>query len=259
MTLIIQGDFEHLKRKMEERFGHTAMKERYVTEATLRKRKPEESLRDFGQAIEDLYRRTFPGNPEIVEENCIKAFLDNEPDLIPAGAVNNSMQKECLRIGEKISLASISNQFSGDIEVEDWDMMKCKYRSRRNTKRKCRQKYVPDNYPRNNEIESQVRFYNRIDGVEEVDPRCLKIVHQNFRNREGDRRDSRETDFAEEIDSRGQVSVTRAGRPNEKGKNTMKRQKIVNKPSDFMNNCLFIVLTMLFYAEVFLRLFIVEI
>ncbi|CAC5364672.1 unnamed protein product [Mytilus coruscus] len=40
------------------------------------KEKPEESLRDFGQAIEDLYRRAYPGNPEIVEENSIKAFLD---------------------------------------------------------------------------------------------------------------------------------------------------------------------------------------
>ncbi|VDI34082.1 Hypothetical predicted protein [Mytilus galloprovincialis] len=114
MPVIIQRDYNRLKRKMEERFGHTAMKERYVTEAKLRKRKPEESLRDFGQAIEDLYRRAYPGNPEIVEENSIKAFLDKcgqskdfrlavkrtRPNTLQE-AVNNSMQEECLRVGEK--------------------------------------------------------------------------------------------------------------------------------------------------------------
>jgi hypothetical protein len=42
---------------MEERFGHTSMKERYMAEAKLRKRQAGESLRDFGQALEDLYRR----------------------------------------------------------------------------------------------------------------------------------------------------------------------------------------------------------
>ncbi|CAG2231788.1 unnamed protein product [Mytilus edulis] len=49
--------------------------------------------------------------------------------------------------------------------------------------------------------------------------------------------------YAEEIDTRGQMSVTRYGRPNEKEKKPpMKRlKKIVNKPSDFMNSCLFIV------------------
>jgi hypothetical protein len=61
---------------VQMRFGHSAVKKRYVTEDKLRKREPCESLRDFGQAIEDLYRRAYPGNPEIVEENSIKAFLD---------------------------------------------------------------------------------------------------------------------------------------------------------------------------------------
>ncbi|CAG2255554.1 unnamed protein product [Mytilus edulis] len=61
MPVIIQRDHNRLEGKMEERFGHTVMKERHVTEAKLRKRKPEESLRDFGQAIEDLFRRAYPG------------------------------------------------------------------------------------------------------------------------------------------------------------------------------------------------------
>ena len=54
MRLFIQRDFHRFKKKMEERFGHTAMKERYVAEAKLRKRQLNESLRDFGQAIKDL-------------------------------------------------------------------------------------------------------------------------------------------------------------------------------------------------------------
>ncbi|CAC5401303.1 unnamed protein product [Mytilus coruscus] len=95
MPVIIQRDNNCLKQKMEERFGHTAMKERYVTEAKLRKRKPKESLRDFGQAKEDLYRGAYPGNPEIVERTLLKrsltsadiqkifALLSSEPDLIP--------------------------------------------------------------------------------------------------------------------------------------------------------------------------------
>ena len=114
MPLVIQRDYNRLKQKMEERFGHTAMKERYVTEAKLRKRQPNESLRDFGQAIEDLYRRAYPNNPEIVEENAIKSFLDKcgqsedfrlavkrtRPKTLQE-AVVNAMQEECLRAGEK--------------------------------------------------------------------------------------------------------------------------------------------------------------
>lgn len=114
MPLVIQRDYNRLKQKMEERFGHSAMKERYVTEAKLRKRQPCESLRDFGQAIEDLFRRAYPGNPEIVEENSIKAFLDKcgqsedfrlavkrtRPSTLQE-AVVNAMQEECLRAGEK--------------------------------------------------------------------------------------------------------------------------------------------------------------
>lgn len=112
--LMIQRDYDRLKRKMGDRFGHTAMKEKYIAEAKLRKRQPGESLRDFGQALEDLYRRAYPDNPDIVEENAIKAFLDKcgqsddfrlavkrtRPRTLQ-GAVINAMQEECLRVGEK--------------------------------------------------------------------------------------------------------------------------------------------------------------
>jgi hypothetical protein len=99
---------------MEERFGHTAMTERYMAEAKLRKRQAGESLRDFGQALEDLYRRAYPENSDIVEENAIKAFLDKcgqsedfrlavkrtRPKTLQE-AVVNAMQEECLRVDEK--------------------------------------------------------------------------------------------------------------------------------------------------------------
>ena len=99
---------------MDERFGHTAMKERYIAEAKLRRKQAGESLRDFGQALEDIYQRAYPENPDIVEENAIKAFLDKcgqsddfrlavkrtRPKTLQE-AVINAMQEECLRVGGK--------------------------------------------------------------------------------------------------------------------------------------------------------------
>lgn len=35
----------------------------------------DESLQDFGQAIEDIYRRAFHGNQDMIEGNAIKSFL----------------------------------------------------------------------------------------------------------------------------------------------------------------------------------------
>ncbi|VDI69914.1 Hypothetical predicted protein [Mytilus galloprovincialis] len=76
LPLIIQRNYQRLAEKLNDRFGHAAMKERYIADAKLRRRQPGESLRDFGQAIEDLYRRAYPNNPDIVEENAMKSFLD---------------------------------------------------------------------------------------------------------------------------------------------------------------------------------------
>ena len=132
MPLIIQREYDRLKQKMEERFGHTAMKEKYVTEAKLRKRQPNESMRDFGQAIEDLFRRAYPNNPEIVEKNAIKSFLDKcgqaedfrlavkrmRPKTLQE-AVYYAMQEECLRAGGK-DLAKETRSSARQIyEIED--------------------------------------------------------------------------------------------------------------------------------------------
>ncbi|CAC5376184.1 unnamed protein product [Mytilus coruscus] len=99
---------------MNDRFGHATMKERYIADAKLRRRQPGRILRDFGQAIEDLYRRAYPNNPDIVEENAMKSFLDrcgqNEefrlnikrtrPRTLQE-AVLSAVQEECLRLGEQ--------------------------------------------------------------------------------------------------------------------------------------------------------------
>ncbi|VDI65793.1 Hypothetical predicted protein [Mytilus galloprovincialis] len=67
---------ERKRMKMELRFGHSNMKESYLVEAKLRKRKSGETFRDLGQSIEDLYRRAYPASPDTVQENSIKTFLD---------------------------------------------------------------------------------------------------------------------------------------------------------------------------------------
>lgn len=52
----LERDNEQLK-EMNQILGHFAMKEEHIADAMLRKSLPRESLRDFGPAIEDLYRR----------------------------------------------------------------------------------------------------------------------------------------------------------------------------------------------------------
>ena len=53
------------------------MKESYIADARLRRKTKDESYREFGQAIEDLYRKAYPDNTGIVEKQAIITFLDN--------------------------------------------------------------------------------------------------------------------------------------------------------------------------------------
>ena len=89
-----------------------------------------ESLRDFGQPLEDLYRRAYTENPDIVEENAIKAFLDKcgqSEDVRLAikrtrsktlqEAVVNAMQEACLRVSEDLAREKPANR--AIYEVED--------------------------------------------------------------------------------------------------------------------------------------------
>ena len=56
LPVSIQNDWDALFSRMEQRFGIMNMKASYIADARLRRKKKEESYREFGQAIEDLYR-----------------------------------------------------------------------------------------------------------------------------------------------------------------------------------------------------------
>lgn len=106
-------DYNSLKNALNQRFGHTALKDSYIAEAKLRRKRDNETFRDFGQAIEDLYRRAYPDNREYVSESSMKTFLDNcsvsddfrlavkrtRPKTL-AEAVTAAMQEECIRFTE---------------------------------------------------------------------------------------------------------------------------------------------------------------
>ena len=111
-----RNDWESLITALDARFGHKAMKESYVAEAKLRRKKGTESFRDFGQAIEDLYRRAYPYNREHVQESSMKTFMDNCSDTEDfrlamkrtrpktlQDAVTAAMQEECIRMTENQS------------------------------------------------------------------------------------------------------------------------------------------------------------
>ena len=113
-----RNDLESLITALDARFGHKAMKESYVAEAKLRRKKGTESFCDFGQAIEDLYRRAYPDNREHVQESSMKTFMDNCSDTEDfrlavkrtrpktlQDAVTAAMQEECFRMTEDQSYA----------------------------------------------------------------------------------------------------------------------------------------------------------
>lgn len=113
----IMGNYQHLTEALNQRFGYTALKDSYIAEAKLRRKHVNETFRDYGQAIEDLFRRAYPGNRACVDENSLKTFLDNcseneefrmsvkrtRPKTIQE-AVTSAMQEECIRLGEERSL-----------------------------------------------------------------------------------------------------------------------------------------------------------
>ena len=113
-----RNDWGSLITALDARFGHKAMKESYVAEAKLRRKKGTESFRDFGQAIEDLYRRAYPDNREHVQDSSMKTFMDNCSDTEDfrlavkrtrpktlQDVVTAAMQEECIRMTEDQSYA----------------------------------------------------------------------------------------------------------------------------------------------------------
>ena len=98
---------------MEERFGLLAMRDSYIAEAKLRRKKGDENFRDFGQAVESLFRRAYPESLDVIRENALTTFLENcsdsadfrmavkrtKPQTLQE-AVKNAIQEECIRMGE---------------------------------------------------------------------------------------------------------------------------------------------------------------
>ena len=63
----IHSDCDSLFFRMEQKFGIISTKDSYIADARLRRKKKDESYRDFGQAIEDMYRKVYPDNAEKVK------------------------------------------------------------------------------------------------------------------------------------------------------------------------------------------------
>ena len=113
LPLEVQSNWASLKAHMEERFGLFAMRDSYIAEAKLRRKKSDENFRDFGQAVESLFRRAYPGNMDVIRENALTTFLENcsntadfrmavkrtKPQTLQE-AVKNAIQEECIRLGE---------------------------------------------------------------------------------------------------------------------------------------------------------------
>ncbi|CAC5364643.1 unnamed protein product [Mytilus coruscus] len=125
-------NWNSLLQKMELCFGHSNMKESYLVEAKLRKRKPGETFRDLGQSIEDLYRRAYPASPDTVQENSIKTFLDaygeseefrlsvrrSRPKTLQ-DAVTSAMEKEYIRLSKRHKISAKKTVYSVETHNKD--------------------------------------------------------------------------------------------------------------------------------------------
>ena len=112
LPLEVQSDWTSLKTHMVERFGIFAMRDSYISEAKLRRKKSDENFRDFGQAVES-FRKAYSENLDVVRENTLTTFLENCSDSADFSmavkntkphtlqeAVKNAIQKACIRLGE---------------------------------------------------------------------------------------------------------------------------------------------------------------
>lgn len=95
----------------------------------MRRKRTNETFRDFGQAKEDLYRKAYPENRDYIQESSLKTFLDNynsedsdfrnavkriPPKILQEAIITAAMQEECNRLGEtleNIMLEQIDAQF----------------------------------------------------------------------------------------------------------------------------------------------------
>ena len=72
-----QNDLNLLLAKLEKRFGPANMKDSFIADARVRRKRNDETYREFGQAVEDLCRKVYPNNLDIVKEQSLITFLDN--------------------------------------------------------------------------------------------------------------------------------------------------------------------------------------
>lgn len=71
----MQNNRYSLIEKLEKRFGTTRMKECYIADAKLRRKRKGETYREIGQAVEDLYRKAYPDN--VCTRTVTNPFLDS--------------------------------------------------------------------------------------------------------------------------------------------------------------------------------------
>lgn len=160
LTEEIRNSWTELKRAMENRFGHRVMKESYIAEVKMRRKRTNETFRDFGQAIEDLYRKAYPDNREYIKESSLKTFLDNcseDSDFRYAvkrirpktlqDAITAAMQEECIRLGEnsrehyartnRRTVYAVSEDFRNANANKSTQQMKPRFEGNRRQPKRC--------------------------------------------------------------------------------------------------------------------------
>ena len=129
LPMNIQNDWYSLMTKLESRFGIANMKDRYVADAKLRRKHKNESFYEFGQELEDLFRKAYPDNLDFVQELALTTFLDNCSDFSDfrlslkrtkpktlQDAITNAMQEECLRLTERENINKPQKVFGANRE-----------------------------------------------------------------------------------------------------------------------------------------------
>lgn len=107
-----------MTESMNRRFGHKAMKESYITEAKLRFKKHGETFRDFRQAIQDLYRRTYPESREYVQEASLKNFLDNLVNMRSFASLSREQdQRPLMKRFRQQCKSLLNSQRTGNLEI----------------------------------------------------------------------------------------------------------------------------------------------
>ena len=77
----LQGNLDSRLSNLEQTFGILNMKESYLANAKSRKKLKSETLRELGQTLDELYKKAYPSNAEMVHEQTLNTFLNNCHEL----------------------------------------------------------------------------------------------------------------------------------------------------------------------------------